>query len=199
MLACCSVTLLKKVFCESDAHLHVTSYTDIIYRDLDQCLTLLKTMGSNWTSASYCHASLKLMLDKLKSKPARILIDSDPRPTLVAADQRGSHNEETSISERTQEPRSKRRKHNDAVVPPVPVEHGAISAEGSGQRISYGGVWQPVLEYTGPDFGFDAYQFDHQDAWQGFLAQGLTSESLSLLYDDAGWNSYVQSFGDRLS
>jgi hypothetical protein len=61
---------------------------------------------------------------------------------------------------------------------------------------SQGPIWQPVLEYTGPDFGFDSDQFNSEDDWQGLLAQGLAQDS-SGLYSTSMWQAYVQGVGDN--
>ncbi len=58
--------------------------------------------------------------------------------------------------------------------------------------------WQPVLEYNGPDFGFDADQLDVCGGWGLPLVQNLNPDS-SLLLNNAGFDAYVQQFGDRLN
>ncbi|KAM3472633.1 hypothetical protein MY5147_005202 [Beauveria neobassiana] len=96
-----------------------------------------------------------------------------------------------------EEARNKRRKSNHNVAAQSPLWSNTECASGSGLAASY--MWQPVLEYTGPDFGFDANQFCRQDAWQEFLAQGLNPGLSGLLFENAGWDSYVKTFGDCLS
>ncbi|PMB64923.1 hypothetical protein BM221_009110 [Beauveria bassiana] len=96
-----------------------------------------------------------------------------------------------------EEARNKRRKSNHHVAAQSPLWSNTECASSPGLAASY--MWQPVLEYTGPDFGFDANQFCRQDAWQEFLAQGLNPGLSGLLFENAGWDSYVKTFGDCLS
>jgi hypothetical protein len=58
--------------------------------------------------------------------------------------------------------------------------------------------FQPVLEYTGPDFGFDADQFSQQGEWERFLSENMNPESSGLLFNNAGWETYLQNIGGRL-
>ncbi|UKZ47763.1 hypothetical protein TrVGV298_001991 [Trichoderma virens] len=58
--------------------------------------------------------------------------------------------------------------------------------------------FQPVLEYTGPDFGFDADQFSQQGEWERFLSENMNPESSGLLFNNAGWDTYLQNIGGRL-
>ncbi|KAM3514521.1 hypothetical protein MY11210_001864 [Beauveria gryllotalpidicola] len=96
-----------------------------------------------------------------------------------------------------EEARNKRRKSNHNVATQSPLWSNTECASSPGLASSY--MWQPVLEYTGPDFGFDANQFCRQDAWQEFLAQGLNPGLSGLLFENSGWDSYVKTFGNRLS
>lgn len=58
--------------------------------------------------------------------------------------------------------------------------------------------WQPVLEYTGPDFGFDAEKFASSGEWQAALGPKNLDPASGLLFN-AGFEAYVQRFGDGLN
>ncbi len=120
-----------------------------------------------------------------------------PLRTYGQAGNEGTNPEAFSSS--PEETRSKRRRHNNHAAPHTPPRSNAAPVTNTAQSSLYPEIWQPVLEYTGPDFGFDTYQFGRQDAWQEFLAQGLNPGLSGLLFDNAGWDSYVQNFGDRLN
>lgn len=47
----------------------------------------------------------------------------------------------------------------------------------------------PVVEYTGPDFGFDASRLGGE-----FLVDPLDPD-MAGLFSNAGWDAYLQGFG----
>ncbi|OAA57265.1 Transcription factor [Cordyceps fumosorosea ARSEF 2679] len=163
--------------------------------DMNHSISLLEGMGRTWTSASHCRDTLKLMLDQLASQ-TRVPNSPSQAGQIPSEEALGSEGLGSEGSpDAAGESRSKRRRHDQAATPsPHP---GTDPVLASGMASSQ--IWQPVLEYTGPDFGFDANQFCRQDAWQEFLVQGLNPGLSGLLFDDAGWDSYVKTFGDRLS
>jgi hypothetical protein len=57
--------------------------------------------------------------------------------------------------------------------------------------------WQTVLEYNGPDFGFDAEQFAGHGEWQAAPAPNL--DPALGVSSNVGFEAYVQHFGDRLN
>ncbi|PQK08078.1 hypothetical protein BB8028_0001g01570 [Beauveria bassiana] len=163
--------------------------------DINHSICVLDGMGSTWTSASHCRDTLQLMLDQLTSKPLSL-----PNNAFHIQQATSDANEISSSDvtvDAAEEARNKRRKSNHNVAAQSPLWSNTECASGSGLAASY--MWQPVLEYTGPDFGFDANQFCRQDAWQEFLAQGLNPGLSGLLFENAGWDSYVKTFGDCLS
>lgn len=71
-----------------------------------------------------------------------------------------------------------------------------------------GNFWQPVLEYTGPDFGFDSsimdgYRMEQQNQQQGQVGGGALLPTLDIgaggLYSDEMWEAYLQGVGDNLN
>ncbi|OAA36329.1 Transcription factor [Beauveria brongniartii RCEF 3172] len=151
---------------------------------------------STWTSASHCRDTLKLMLDQLTSKPLSLSNNAFHIPQATSDANIPSEISTSDVTvDAAEEARNKRRKSNHNAATQSPLWSNTECS--SGLPASY--MWQPVLEYTGPDFGFDANQFCRQDAWQEFLAQGLNPGLSGLLFENAGWDSYVKTFGDRLS
>ncbi|OAR05951.1 hypothetical protein LLEC1_01407 [Akanthomyces lecanii] len=165
--------------------------------DLNNSISILDSMGGTWTSASRCRDTLKLMLDQLTSEPGSVPNNMSHMPASIPDETMSSVSLDSEASVNTAEQtQNKRRKHDHAATQP-PLYANADPALVSGLDTSY--MWQPVLEYTGPDFGFDTNQFCRQGAWQEFLVQGLNPGLSGLLFDNAGWDSYVKIFGDRLS
>ena len=55
----------------------------------------------------------------------------------------------------------------------------------------------PVLQYTGPDFGFDASSFDNFVGSHDAPGNTFTNE-LGGFYLDADWEAYIQGLGGFL-
>lgn len=154
-------------------------------------------MGGAWASASRCRDTLKLMLDQLTSESGSLPNNTTQVSASIPDETRSSLSLDSEASIGTaEEVQNKRRKYNHTATQP-PVYPSTEPALLPGLDASY--MWQPVLEYTGPDFGFDTNQFCRQGAWQEFLEQGLNPGLSGVLFDNAGWDSYVKIFGDRLS
>lgn len=58
--------------------------------------------------------------------------------------------------------------------------------------------WQPVLEYTGPDFGFDSTVMDGYGLEQQGLLQNFDIGAGGLYSSDM-WEAYLQGAGDNLN
>ncbi|KAB5533368.1 fungal-specific transcription factor [Coniochaeta sp. 2T2.1] len=140
--------------------------------DLDRCLTTLDSMGNNWPSARHCHSALKALLDRLRLRPQRF-ISLGPMTRIVpdgAEHNRmplGYFNSADSAAEQSSGNKRRRTEgsigayvvpqvHSQVEVPCVPVGVHAPALQD----------WQPVLEYTGPDFGFDADLFASHGEWK---------------------------------
>ncbi|PNY18341.1 Uncharacterized protein TCAP_07545 [Tolypocladium capitatum] len=169
--------------------------------DLDEGLGLLASMGSNWASARRCHAALRTLRNRLTASSSGGL-ESCPSPTApgVSLDRPtgslGTNHPRPARTAAAREANSaKRRRHNgDAHVPPPNQTHQwHAPAAPDAPGIPY---WQPVLEYTGPDFGFDTSQFAHQGDFQDFPSASFTPGPLDNL---DGWDAYVQTFGNHFS
>ena len=147
-------------------------------------------MNHSWTSTRHCRASLKVLLDKLN------FITSSGRltpPTLVTlGNNRRSTTEEISEHPETMDGRrdrnNKRRRYADletsSSVPPPPMDV----------------QWQPILEYLGPDFGFDANKsYNGVLDSAGSFTQNSSHDSMGLLFEDVGWDWYVQNLESHLN
>ncbi|KAF7557685.1 hypothetical protein G7046_g5976 [Stylonectria norvegica] len=128
--------------------------------DLDGCLALLETMNTRWSSAGHCHRALKTLRDKLKQRysegPANMTpttLRRESGRTISAASthlgvneerrfkRRRLHGDTAPVQQQVQVP------SNDSGLPPFPPEDQN---------------WQPILQYIGPDFGFDADIFTYE-------------------------------------
>ncbi|EGX87872.1 fungal specific transcription factor, putative [Cordyceps militaris CM01] len=164
--------------------------------DIQHSISVLDSMGSTWPSASHCRDTLKLMLDQLSSEPCHLPKRAHQTPQNIIGEDSPNDGANSEAPFDTSEAPSKRRKQDSHDATHTPLYPSAEPALHPTLESSY--MWQPVLEYTGPDFGFDANPFCRQDAWQEFLVQGLNPGLSGLLYDNTGWDSYVKTFGDRL-
>ncbi|KAM3560156.1 hypothetical protein MY1884_003105 [Beauveria asiatica] len=187
---------------QSPSHHHKTRPEEARTFVLGYLVTYSQLLGA---ALRLFHTSIhrrSIVVDKVLDITARIHSWWNSLPfSLQDEDIAANANIPSEISDVTvdaaEDARNKRRKsnHNDATQ--SPLWSNTECASSSELAASY--MWQPVLEYTGPDFGFDANQFCRQDAWQEFLAQGLNPGLSGLLFENAGWDSYVKTFGDRLS
>lgn len=137
------------------------------------------------------------MLEHLRSRSVQLHQVPSGLPPRIDGQPGAKRPHET--SDTSEEARKKLRSHSHHQARQAPLRHNMVSTPSIEPDALYTDVWQPVLEYTGPDFGFDAYQFSREDAWQDFLTQGLNPGLSDLLFDSDGWNSYVQTFEGRLS
>lgn len=172
---------------------------------MSACFVLLDKMGPTWVSARHCRAALQTLLDRLqlRSRGGQQHASSTPAPR-ASHDATNGFTSSSSVypghsSGAEATPSSKRQKTNgDAGTYVQRQSHNQGPNFSVGPDMSESQIWQPVLEYTGPDFGFDSNQLADRGEWQGLLNQNFNAESGGL-FDIAGWDAYVQSFGDRLN
>ncbi|KAL7815896.1 fungal-specific transcription factor domain-containing protein [Trichoderma aethiopicum] len=201
--------------------------------DLNCAIRLLGMMSRNWTSAHHCRVTLKMLLDRLTSKPFMDKINpalsADPSLSILTDWSQPVFSTYQNLLEGS---RSKRRRmeQNNAnsnnanintgnngignnsnangipgfmgnAMSGYPASHfiGPDSGYAGGDNLWDYPSFQPVLEYTGPDFGFDADQLSQQGEWERFLSENMNPESSGLLFNNVGWDSYVQNLGDRLN
>jgi hypothetical protein len=90
--------------------------------------------------------------------------------------------------------RKRTRIHGDVQTEPA-VRRVTVEPETSDRRdaLSWSG-WMPIIQYNGPDFGFDALQYDFQQGESQTLDDlGVSTTSL---FDDMGWSDYNIDFGN---
>jgi len=181
--------------------------------DLRRCLALLDDMSHSWVSARHCHAALETLLNRLASRP-NVLQPTLPLGTVPAAPSLNlkhttmppspSHSaQQGALNECRVDSNHKRRRTDGSIESYVPaLPHGHAGVLGYQETVvgPWSGLqdWQPVLEYTGPDFGFDADQFSNGGEWQAAAVPNLDAPS-GTLFSNAGFEAYVQTFGDRLN
>ncbi|KAL1874751.1 hypothetical protein VTK73DRAFT_228 [Phialemonium thermophilum] len=187
-------------------------------RDLEHVLELLNNMGARWTSARHCHAALRLLLAKLMSTrtAAELSASSVPAspPSDVAAGAAGvrssnpprRHGSITNNYNSSNNNSNKRRRYDVEAGPstrmsqPAQTQSQSYNVAVEAEYPSITPLWQPVLEYMGPDFGYDAAYMAGRYEAQHFPFQNADApESVGLLFNDVGWDAYVQNIGDRLS
>ncbi|KAM0460612.1 hypothetical protein ACHAPV_004889 [Trichoderma viride] len=192
--------------------------------DLNCAIRLLGMMSRNWSSAHHCRVTLKMLLDRLTSKPFMDKINpalsADPSLSMLTDWSQPVFSTYQNLLEGS---RSKRRRmgqqnnnnNNNGVntnnisnnnfmgnsMSGYPASHfiGPDTAFMGGDNLWDYPSFQPVLEYTGPDFGFDADQFSQQGEWERFLSENMNPESSGLLFNNIGWDNYVQNLEDRLN
>ncbi|KAJ9157935.1 putative Fungal specific transcription factor [Pleurostoma richardsiae] len=172
--------------------------------DLSRCLIFLNDMADNWPSAGRCHSSLKLLVDALSPKSSEEQFDAQDSPVSGVTNRIFStpapplsHTAGGGVGNT-----SKRRRINGDTMSSVPASvQGPPEMAGLpvGSGLSDVQDWQPVLEYTGPDFGFDTDLFASRGGSQAAVPQPLNQEQPVLLFDNLGFETYVQHFGDRLN
>ncbi|OIW32829.1 putative fungal-specific transcription factor, partial [Coniochaeta ligniaria NRRL 30616] len=169
--------------------------------DLDRCLALLHDMGSNWASARHCHGALSTLRHRLALRPGRMQaalsvapisrvssIDTQQGPLRPRPSQPSSHKRQrTNGNVRTHVP-SSLRDHVGSHSCPIDVVDPSSGFQD----------WQTVLEYTGPEFGFDTEQFAGHGEWPAAAPAPILDPALGLS-SNVGFEAYVQHFGDRLN
>lgn len=175
-----------------------------MHRDLYQCLESLDGMSSRWPSARQCRVALKMLLDRLAQGIQYRQSQSDGSKN-VGFSRSGTQVVESSglnpVAALSDEPNNKRRRYNDE--PSInfstqPLSATELSSLSFGAGLSDMRDWQPVLEYTGPDFGFDAAQVANGD-WQTSIDPSMPMESTGTLFSNPSFDAYVQYFGNNLN
>ena len=162
-------------------------------------------MSSRWPSARHCRMALKTLLDRLAS--GINYRQSQPQTFQApASSQAGSTGLGSSLPNHVQmtngDPGNKRRRHNSGAATSIPVQPSTqadLSGFTLGSDFSDMRDWQPVLEYTGPDFGFDAEQFASTGEWHAALDPNMNTGPSGVLFNNAAFDAYVQYFGSNLN
>lgn len=154
-------------------------------------MAILNQMPAEWKSARRCLIALDTLYRKLcvrqeiRGRPAskRPITQSDFGNTGLDE----SHDNGESDGTRS----SKRQRQLDvpmnnitgptpnSVYPPLPD-------------------WMPVLEYTGPDFGFDTTSFDIDEMRDESLSHQASTEFPGF-FSNTEWNAYMNTFDGRFN
>ncbi|KAH6990192.1 fungal-specific transcription factor [Ilyonectria destructans] len=164
--------------------------------DLGHCLKILEAMTSRWTSARHCREAVSVLLQRLNARFGPDAADLNltmfpPKPPYRVTNQPVDM-EPAFVANQESRGAKRQRLHND-----VPAWH-----QGSFQFTASNGAtddntfeaedWMPVMEYTGPDFGFDTAHIGGQD-----LFNGAPDTEMGGLFSCIGWDATLQGSGGR--
>ncbi|KAK7746526.1 hypothetical protein SLS62_009389 [Diatrype stigma] len=163
--------------------------------EIEHCLKLLDIMGSRWQSARHCHRALKRLLDQLSSQSTEGPSETGSRsPNLQSEDVFSSRSQAGNMS---QEPGSRqgltrgaKRKFNDEMGSRRGDQFQAVDPL---PHISTGTLPFPVLEYNGPDFGFDATQLSGLGPPHNLASE--PNSDAGGFYGNVGWDAFIQGLG----
>lgn len=167
--------------------------------DLNDTLMILDTMSPVWVGARHCRAAVHTFLGRLTARAngetviiAPITVREPENEDMAGATE--------AVADAVSRPGSgsKRRRYTKDIDTHVAYQYTDQLNDRSaanGHYSEFAGQ-HPVLEYAGPDFGFDsasatAYQ------WDGLVSQGLDMESSAQLFNSTEWDVYMQSLGGK--
>jgi hypothetical protein len=171
-----------------------------MHREITHCLTLLERLGSRWTSARRCHEALRRLLKYLSS----ITHGSSAQSRMSFPDQQ-AHGQNGLQAEpvvpyapargENEPKRTKRRRtvggdgtSSQVTELPQPRDHSAAPGE---DGFTESLLPMPILEYHGPDFGFDSAQMNRQDISQDLFGD-FANPYAGGFFTDAGWDAFIQ-------
>lgn len=146
-------------------------------------------MGSRWQSAHHCDKALKYLMDQLSSCHLKTYSDQisttntnnyvDPRshPDIIQRDRNPTQNQTRG---------TKRKGYNHEIE----GYDSQSQPTNPHSQIGTGTLSFPVLEYTGPDFGFDASQLDSEGAPHSLGLE--TAFETGELFENTGWDAFIQ-------
>ncbi|CAM1501333.1 Fc.00g104950.m01.CDS01 [Cosmosporella sp. VM-42] len=181
---------------QSPAH-YCQSAKDGVGENLEQCLTLLNIMSARWSSAGQCEAALKMLREKLKNWSGGGLGNAVSTNLGLLDNIRVDSAAVAPVGLNEERSNKRRRVQNDII--PSQNQFQNLN-DGSGLSLNPSDIqnWQPILQYIGPDFGFDADIFTCQGGSNGFPNQELNGEP-GVLFNNLGWDTYMDGFGDRFN
>lgn len=177
-------------------------FTDLSQRTLKDSIAILSRL-QHWTSSRHCARALDMLLARLQSQSVQRHAELYARRIPPSRDSAGvCHDDESHDPYRNTlgNVHSYKRQRLDKEA----------AGQNSASRLDNNLVLdtqmnlvdppivQPVLEYIGPDFGFDA-NISSTEAWQ----QGVSDQEFSLgfagLFDPADWDAYMSTLDNTLS
>lgn len=111
-------------------------------------------MSPRWASARHCHHALKALLSRLHTQPAPEI----PMETAADIDTRPNMNADGPAVTDPDTSRATKRKRVEETFAFVTNIQGPFAnpEQPLAEDVSTWPSWTPVLQYDGPDFGFDA-------------------------------------------
>ena len=150
------------------------TYRVCLNRDLTTCFETLDNMIAGWPSARRCRAALTALLDRLNQRHRRRASPPPQPPTLDSS------------------PNKRQRTDGFNTLDNDPsAATGWWNTQSAQEQPP---IWQPVIEYQGPDFGFDSMQLADSGVWSD-----LVDTAQPELFDVSGWEAYCQTLGERLN
>lgn len=167
-----------------------------VQRDINLCLEALAVLARRWPSALHCQSVLRRLLQALNSggyEAQRTRRQTNPSTTPERGDSyRGKTPAGPIDSVSFEQPSPKRQKKDNNAAD----SHGSTAHPNYTEPVAFQDMI-PVLQYTGPDFGFDASSFDNLMGSHDASDNTYTNE-LGGLYADADWDAYIQGLGGFL-
>lgn len=152
-------------------------------------------MGSRWPSARHCHRALKRLLDQLSNQSSEAPSEPDPRISIIQSE--NLFNTRLQSGDMSQEPGSRqgqtrgtKRKLNDETGSRRGDQFQAVDPN---PLMSTGTLPFPVLEYNGPDFGFDATQLSGLGPPHNLVSEA--NSDAGGFYGNVGWDAFIQGLG----
>ncbi|KAH7127532.1 fungal-specific transcription factor [Dactylonectria macrodidyma] len=164
--------------------------------DLGHCLAILESMASRWASARHCREAIKSLLQRLNDRFGPSLVDLGPTiyPSRLPYHASIQTMDMDPASTAIPEGRSAKRQrlYNEMTAwHQGPLQYTAANIVAD--EDPFGAEdWMPVMEYTGPDFGFDAAHIDRQG-----LFSGAQDTEMGSLFSSIGWDASLQGPGGR--
>ncbi|KAF3018562.1 hypothetical protein E8E14_012756 [Neopestalotiopsis sp. 37M] len=160
--------------------------------EITRCLKALQSMSPRWSCARSCHHALKTLLVHLNTPP--VTIDPITAEHAETGGERQSAGAVMLAANETDEPRAAKRKRTDD-DPESAIPTRLPTADMQQTIPQDGPIWPaltPVLQYNGPDFGFDALHLGFQQDGSDLLGD-IDFDTAGLL-TDMTWNGYNYDF-----
>lgn len=152
----------------------------LLDRDVGCCLDILDVLAQRWSSARHCYAALEKLLGRLNDRPSGVPV---PPADPGVLGKRTEGRPLDVVNGTSDGQRDKRPRLQDLPGRPQPVHDPGAAF--SGINALDMGDCVPVMEYTGPDFGFDASQLG-----EGLFADPLDPD-MGGLFSGVGWDAYL--------
>lgn len=146
-------------------------------------------MGTRWVSAQHCEKALGNLLVHL-NKPEKERL---PPPLSAFPQPAETPGTESSAQVGNESRSTKRKRPQDQPVASFP-ERTAVFDPGLNQQPNFP---MPVLQWRGPDFGFDASQGGSDDMTQTLFGGEFEDPSSGGFFSGAGWDAFIEGLGSE--